>query len=106
MLEETRREVVQRGDVVAPDGAGFEYLERRNEKRDRFLVAAEPRERPRANGGLQLRVESRRSTSLIEINVYARDAALAAAIANNIARVYSEDRVALATSDQREGLVQ
>jgi capsular exopolysaccharide synthesis family protein len=53
-----------------------------------------------------LRVESRRSTSLIEINVYARDAALAAAIANNIARVYSEDRVALATSDQREGLVQ
>ncbi len=53
-----------------------------------------------------LRVESRRSTSLIEINVYARDAALAAAIANDIARVYSEDRIALATSDQREGLVQ
>jgi polysaccharide biosynthesis transport protein len=53
-----------------------------------------------------LRVESRRSTSLIEINVFSRDAALAAAIANNIAHVYAEDRVALATSDQREGLVQ
>jgi capsular exopolysaccharide synthesis family protein len=53
-----------------------------------------------------VRVESRRSTSLIEINVYARDPALAAAIANNIARVYAEDRVALATSDQREGLAQ
>ena len=53
-----------------------------------------------------LRVESRRSTSLIELNVYARDASLAAAIANDIARVYSEDRIALATSDQREGLAQ
>lgn len=53
-----------------------------------------------------LRVESRRSTSLIELNVYARDPALAAAIANAIARVYADDRVALATSDQREGLTQ
>ncbi|MBI3886307.1 MAG: polysaccharide biosynthesis tyrosine autokinase [Opitutae bacterium] len=53
-----------------------------------------------------LRVESRRSTSLIEINVYALDAALGAAIANEVARVYSEDRIALATSDQREGLAQ
>ena len=53
-----------------------------------------------------LRVESRRSTSLIEINVFARDAALGASIANDIARVYSEDRIALATSDQREGLAQ
>ena len=53
-----------------------------------------------------LRVESRRSTSLIEINVFARDAALGATIANDIARVYSEDRIALATSDQREGLAQ
>lgn len=53
-----------------------------------------------------LRVESRRSTSLIELNVYARDARLAAEIANHIARVYADDRVALATSDQREGLVQ
>lgn len=51
-----------------------------------------------------LRVESRRSTSLIEINVYARDAMLAARIANEIARVYSEDRINFATSGQREGL--
>ena len=53
-----------------------------------------------------LRVESRRSTSLIEINVYARDAALAARIANEIARVYSEDRINFATSGQREGLAE
>jgi capsular exopolysaccharide synthesis family protein len=53
-----------------------------------------------------LRVESRRSTSIIEINVYARDADLAAAIANDIARVYAEDRISLATADQREGLAQ
>ena len=51
-----------------------------------------------------LQVESRRSTSLIELNVYARDAKLAADIANEIARVYSTDRVDLATSEQREGL--
>lgn len=51
-----------------------------------------------------LQVESRRATSLIELNVYARDARLAAAIANEIARVYSADRVDLATSEQREGL--
>ncbi len=51
-----------------------------------------------------VRVESQRSSSLIEINVYAQDAALAAAIANEIARVYSDDRIALATSEQREGL--
>jgi len=53
-----------------------------------------------------LRVESRRSTSLIEINVYARDAKLAADMANDIARVYSEDRISVATADQREGLAQ
>ncbi|MDD3180317.1 MAG: polysaccharide biosynthesis tyrosine autokinase [Opitutaceae bacterium] len=53
-----------------------------------------------------LRVESRRSTSLIEINVYAKDPPLAAALANDIAKVYSEDRITLATSDQREGLAQ
>ncbi len=53
-----------------------------------------------------LRIESRRSTSIIEINVFARDARLAADIANDIARVYADDRVALATSDQREGLTQ
>lgn len=51
-----------------------------------------------------LRVEPQRSSSVIEINVFAQDAALAAAIANEIARVYSEDRIALATSEQREGL--
>jgi len=51
-----------------------------------------------------LRVESQRSSSVIEINVFAQDAALAAAIANEIARVYSDDRIALATSEQREGL--
>ena len=53
-----------------------------------------------------LRVESPRSTSLIELNVYSRDPALGALIANDIARVYAEGRVALATSDQREGLAQ
>ena len=53
-----------------------------------------------------LRVESRRGTSIIELNVYARDPALAAAIANDIGRVYAEDRIALATADQREGLAQ
>ncbi len=51
-----------------------------------------------------LRIESQRSSSLIEINVYAQDASLGAAIANEIARVYSDDRISLATSEQREGL--
>jgi succinoglycan biosynthesis transport protein ExoP len=51
-----------------------------------------------------LRVESQRSSSLIDINVFAQDAALGADIANDIARTYSEDRIALATSEQREGL--
>ena len=53
-----------------------------------------------------LRVEAPRASSIIEISVEARDASLAAAIANNIARVYSEDRLSLAMSDQREGLTQ
>ncbi len=53
-----------------------------------------------------IQVESPRASSLIEINVYAQDARLAALIANEIARVYSEDRIALATSEQREGLAQ
>ncbi|HET7536474.1 MAG TPA: Wzz/FepE/Etk N-terminal domain-containing protein, partial [Candidatus Didemnitutus sp.] len=53
-----------------------------------------------------LRVESPRSTSLIEINVDAREPRLAAAIANEIAKVYENDRITLATADQREGLVQ
>jgi capsular exopolysaccharide synthesis family protein len=51
-----------------------------------------------------LRIESQRSSSLIDINVYAQDAQLAADIANEIARVYSADRIDLATSEQREGL--
>lgn len=70
----------------------------------------------RANGALpsavtyrylldkMLRVESQRSSSLIEINVFAQEPALAAAVADEIARVYSEDRIDLATSEQREGL--
>jgi capsular exopolysaccharide synthesis family protein len=53
-----------------------------------------------------LRVESQRSSSLIDINVFAQDPVLAADIANDIARVYSEDRIALATSQQREGVAQ
>lgn len=53
-----------------------------------------------------LQVESPRASSLIEINVYAQDARLAAQIANEIARVYSDDRITLATSEQREGLAQ
>lgn len=51
-----------------------------------------------------LHVESQRGSSLIDINVYAQDPRLAAAIANEIARVYSDDRITLATSEQREGL--
>jgi polysaccharide biosynthesis transport protein len=51
-----------------------------------------------------LRIESQRSSSLIEINVFAQEPQLAADIANEIARTYSTDRIALATSDQSEGL--
>ena len=51
-----------------------------------------------------LRIESQRSSSLIDINVYAQDAVLCADIANDIARIYSEDRIFFATSEQREGL--
>ena len=51
-----------------------------------------------------LRVESPRNSSLIEISVYAQDPELGASIANEIARVYSDDRIYLATSEQREGL--
>jgi len=51
-----------------------------------------------------LRIESQRSSSLIEINVFAQDPQLAADIANEIARTYSNDRITLATSEQREGL--
>jgi capsular exopolysaccharide synthesis family protein len=53
-----------------------------------------------------LRVEAQRSSSLIEITVLSQDSALAAAIANEIAHVYSEDRILLATSQQSEGLAQ
>jgi succinoglycan biosynthesis transport protein ExoP len=53
-----------------------------------------------------LRVESQRSSSLIDINVYAQDPALAAEIANEIAHVYSEDRISQATSQQTEGVAQ
>ena len=52
-----------------------------------------------------LRVESQRSSSLIDINVFSQDPALGAVIANEIARVYSDDRINVATSDQREGFV-
>ncbi len=51
-----------------------------------------------------LRIESQRSSSLIEINIFAQDPLLAADVANEIARTYSSDRIALATSDQSEGL--
>jgi len=53
-----------------------------------------------------LRVESPRGSSVIEINVLAQNPQLAADIANEIARVYSDDRINFATSSQREGLVQ
>ncbi len=53
-----------------------------------------------------VRPEAPRASSIIEINVFARDNRLAAEIANAIARVYAEDRITLATSDQREGLAQ
>lgn len=51
-----------------------------------------------------LQLESPRNSSLININVYAQDPQLSADIANEIARVYSEDRIAFATAEQREGL--
>jgi len=51
-------------------------------------------------------VQAPRASSIIEINIDARDPRLCADIANAIARVYSEDRIALATSDQRDGLAQ
>ncbi len=53
-----------------------------------------------------LRVESQRSSSLIDINVYAQEPVLAAEIANEIARVYSDDRISQATSQQTEGVAQ
>ena len=53
-----------------------------------------------------LRIDSQRSSSIIEIDVFAQDAALAASIANEVARVYSENRISFATSEQRKGLAQ
>ncbi|HEY1793088.1 MAG TPA: AAA family ATPase [Opitutaceae bacterium] len=53
-----------------------------------------------------LRVESQRSSSLIDINVYAQDPVLAAQMANEVAKVYSDDRIAEATSQQTEGMAQ
>lgn len=53
-----------------------------------------------------LRVESPRGSSLIEVGVFAQDARLAAAIANEIGAVYSQDRIEFATSEQRQGLAQ
>ena len=53
-----------------------------------------------------LRVESRRSSSIIDIDVYAQDPVLAARIANEIAQVYSEDRINFATAGQREGVAE
>lgn len=51
-----------------------------------------------------LDLEPPRNSSLININVYAQDPVLAADIANAIAKEYSDDRIAFATSEQREGL--
>lgn len=53
-----------------------------------------------------VRPEAPKASSIVEINVWARDPKLAADIANTIARIYAEDRIRLATSDQREGLDQ
>src|SRR5471030_2997088 len=49
-----------------------------------------------------VRIELPRSSSVFEINVYAQNSDLAAAIANEIARVYADDRITLATSEQRD----
>jgi capsular exopolysaccharide synthesis family protein len=53
-----------------------------------------------------LRVESQRSSSLIDINVYSQDPVLGAEIANEIAKTYSDDRISQATSQQSEGIAQ
>lgn len=53
-----------------------------------------------------LRIDSPRGSSVIEIGVLAQDPQLAADIANEIARVYSIDRINVATSSQREGLAE
>jgi len=53
-----------------------------------------------------LRIDSPRGSSVIEIGVMAQDPQLAADIANEVARVYSIDRINVATSSQREGLAE
>src|SRR4051812_38347293 len=45
-----------------------------------------------------LRIDLPRTSSLIEINVFAQDGQLAADVANEVARTYNADRLALATS--------
>jgi polysaccharide biosynthesis transport protein len=56
--------------------------------------------------GRMLRLNSPRNSSLIEITVEARDPRLAAAVANAVARTYSDDRIAFATAAQRESIAQ
>jgi capsular exopolysaccharide synthesis family protein len=53
-----------------------------------------------------VRIDSPHGSSLVEISVSARDPVLAAAIANEIGAVYAQDRIDVATSQQREGLAQ
>jgi len=82
---------------------------RLNEKIARSIGAMAPFETDETYEYLtkkMLRVESPRGSSLIEVGVYAQDPALAADIANEIARVYSDDRIAFATTEQREGVAQ
>ncbi|MDR1010146.1 MAG: polysaccharide biosynthesis tyrosine autokinase [Opitutaceae bacterium] len=51
-------------------------------------------------------VESPKTSSIIEITVDARDRALAAAIANEIVTVYTDDRIHLATAAQKADLAE
>ena len=51
-----------------------------------------------------IHAESPKTSSIIEITVDARDPALAAAIANEIVTVYTEDRINLATASQKADL--
>ncbi len=53
-----------------------------------------------------VRIDPPRGSSVIELEVYARDANLAAAIANEIGVIYSQDRIDFATAQQREGMAQ
>ncbi len=80
-----------------------------NEKVARSLDAPVPLETDETYLYLRrkmLSVESPRGSSVIEVTVHAQDPRLAADIANEIARVYSEDRINFATSEQRLGLAQ